>query len=186
MDSKNPFDSIKDLEPFKARPRKKPAKVPSYIEVVGSVATWLPPEIVGALSASQEVGHDVTITARSLSQIVALLRGENKSRAATRSWFSNARLERPEGQSVYLSSVLKNAKEILTISGRIRELGELRRESIAELKSATGKRGERAGAALDRVDHRIAALIQRRDSRVRDFEQLLKMVADYLSVGRTM
>ena len=184
MDPENPFDAINRLEPIAARPMKGPKTEKSFVEVVQELHNWLPSEIIGALQVSKEAGHDVDNMARSLSQIVTTLRGERKSNLAIRRWFSSAQLKMPDGQLIYLSTVVKTAGDLIMISKRLQELGELRREKTEDFGTQKGKRQERVAAALDRVDERAVSLTLRRDSRARDFEQLLKMVADYITVGR--
>ena len=182
----NPFEAVKGLKPLVARLEKAPSRKVSYADVLVDLSKWLPSELAEAFRVAQTSGREVQPMARSLTVIIALLRGDRNSKPEMERWFTNAQLHLTEGQILYVSTVLTLSQDIVRLE-RIRASREeersRRNREFAQLK---GKRQERAGAALDRLEERSALLKRKLDVRLGELEQTLKMIADYMSVGGAM
>lgn len=183
MGDRNPFISIMELEPLNADLAPKAASDVSYSDIVNDSSGWLPTELLDAFSILESAGFDIAAIARNLSVILALLRGELKSRPAIQRWFSTGQVEVSQGQIVYLSSIGRLAREIRRISTKIADTNVLKEEKIAEFREASGKRQEKAGATLDRLEVSTKDLEARRRKATLEFEELINLVADYLGVG---
>lgn len=184
MNDKNPFESILELQPIKADLKKKTVSDVSYSDIVEAASDWLPSEIIQAFKNLQSAEYKTTDMAQSLSIILALLRGELRTKAAIKRWFSTGQVEFSHGQTAYLSTIGRLARDILRISNKLDELSELKKEKEAAYQESSGKKAERAGDAIDRVEKSIASFEEKREKAASEFDQLLKIIADYLGVGR--
>jgi hypothetical protein len=183
MSDETPFHSILQLAPILADlPMKSESDVSDTDTVVGA-SDWFPSEIVQAFLVLQESNYDVSGLARSLSVILALLRGELRTKRAADRWFTTGQIENQEGQIVYLAAIGKQAREIVNASDRLLQQRRLREEKAAEFRDSSGKQQGRIGAALDRVEEVITYLEARRLRAATKFDRLLGVVADYLNVG---
>lgn len=185
MTKTNPFESILELKPLDADLAPKVASDLSYSDIIKASSGWLPDEILDAYSILETAGFDIANLARNLSVILALLRGELRTRAAIQRWFSTGQVEISQGQIVYLSSIGRLAREIQRISKKIAKANALKAEKTAEFRESSGKKQEKAGAALDRIEESTRNREAKRRKSALKLEQLINLVVDYLGLGGT-
>jgi hypothetical protein len=183
MSHESPFLSILQLDPILADlPRKSESDVSDADTVIGA-SDWFPSEIVQAFRVLQESTYDISGLARSLSVVLALLRGELRTKVARDRWFMTGQIETMEGQTVHMATIGKLAREIVRTSDRLLDKRRLREEKAAQFRENSGKQQIQIGAALDRLEEAITSLEARRLRAATRFDQLLRVVADYLNVG---
>ena len=185
MANDNPFKSILALEPIEADLAPRVVSDVSYSDIVSEASGWLPSEIVDAFSILESDDFDTSDMAKNLSVILALLRGELKTRQSIRRWFATGQIEISQGQTVYLSRVSRLARDVVKFSTKIVETNKLKREKSAEFRGTSGKRQEKVGATVDRLEDSISRLETKRINSANEFDQLIGLVADYMGVGRT-
>jgi len=185
MNDKNPFASVLELKPISANLAQKSVSEVSYPDIVKAASDWLPRELVDAFDILQAAGFTTESMAKSLSVILALLRGELRTKPAIERWFLTGQVEVSRDQGVSLATIGRYAREIVRISERLRELVALMEEKESEFRSSSGKQKERVGAAMDRAEKQIASLESKRRKVASELDQDLRMVADYLGVGGT-